>query len=139
VVYITNIIFMAMGFLPVLIEAGFAGLIYEIALFYTSNVIEEQASKVNPIFGKVLGLLIQTFAPRPGFKPKIVGEVAERADESALSDVLNFPGKDKSSLLNPESRGLDHVSEAELDAIMAKIPVFDDVIESHMGVTYKDV
>jgi len=26
-----------------------------------------------------------------------------------------------------------------LDAIMAKIPVFDDVIESHMGVTYKDV
>jgi hypothetical protein len=137
-VYVTNIIFMAMGFLPVLIEAGFAGLIYEIALFYTSNVVEEQASKVNPKFGKFLGLLIQTFAPRPSFKPKFVGEV-ERADKSALSDVLNFPGKDKSSFLNPENRGLDHLSEAELDGIMEEIPVFDDVIESHMGVTYGDV
>jgi hypothetical protein len=70
VVYITNIIFTAMGFLPVLIEAGFAGLVYEIALFYTSNVIEEQASKVDPKFGKVLGLLIQAFAPGLISNPK---------------------------------------------------------------------
>jgi hypothetical protein len=91
VVYITEIIFMAMGFLPVLIEAGFAGLIYEIAVFYASSKIEEQASKINPTFGKVLGLLIQTFAPRPNFKPKITTGVTERTDRTALNEVLTRP------------------------------------------------
>jgi hypothetical protein len=64
-------LFLIMGFIPVLIEAGFAGSIYEIALTYASSELEEQAAKVHPAFGIVLGLLIQTFAPRPNFKPQL--------------------------------------------------------------------
>ena len=94
VVHITELIFMAMGFLPVLIEAGFAGLIYEIAVAYVGDKIEEQAAKINPTFGKVLGFLIQTFAPRPNFKPKLKTDmVAEQADRTLLSEVYN-PSKD---------------------------------------------
>ena len=40
--YITNAIFLAMGFIPVLIEAGFAGLIYEVALTFVSNEVKSK-------------------------------------------------------------------------------------------------
>jgi hypothetical protein len=90
-VHITELIFMAMGFMPVLIEAGFAGLIYEIAVAYVGGKIEEQASKINPTFGKVLGILIQAFAPRPHFGPKVDASMVERADNTSLNEVLTKP------------------------------------------------
>jgi hypothetical protein len=91
VVYIVSAIFAAMGFIPVLIEEGFAGLIYEVILFYTTSKIEEQAEQINPVFAQVLGILLQTFAPRPNFKPKVVGPASVKRDANALSDVLNGP------------------------------------------------
>ena len=91
IVHITEFILLAIGFMPVLIEAGFAGLIFEIVLALASNEIENQASKIDPTFGKVLGFLLQAFAPRPNFKPKIDGSMVQSADRTALNEVLTRP------------------------------------------------
>jgi len=90
-VHVTQFILLAIGFMPVLIEAGFAGLIYEIAVALASDQIEKQASKINPAFGKVLGLLLQTFAPRPNFRPTIDDSMVQTADRTALNEVLTRP------------------------------------------------
>lgn len=95
IVIISQLIFMAMGFLPVLIESGFAGLIYEIVLFYSGNKLEEQIEKVSPTAAKIFGLTFMMFAPRPHFEPKMPG-IRENPrmvgrDNTGLSDVLNTP------------------------------------------------
>lgn len=68
--YITQGVFLTIGFLPVLVEFGFAGLIYEVALFYTGTKVEEKISEINPTLGKIVGFAFELFAPRPNFKPK---------------------------------------------------------------------
>lgn len=95
IVELTEIIFAAMGFIPVLIEVGFAGLIYELALTYVSGQVEDIASEVNPTFGKILGVLIQTFARRPNFKPRLRTDMLERADNTLLNDALQERATDK--------------------------------------------
>jgi hypothetical protein len=111
VVSITEAIFLIMGFIPVLIEAGFAGLIYEIALTYASSQLEEQAAKVHPAFGIVLGLLIQTFAPRPNFKPQLTSDVIEQSDRTGLSDVLDRGTKNRLSGPSVSDRGPREIIE----------------------------
>lgn len=108
-VYIVNAIFVAMGFIPVLIEEGFAGLIYEIILFYTTNKIQEQVEQINPVFAEVLGLLLQTFAPRPNLKPKVVEPPSLERDTSALHD--HFTG--------PKNRGVQDRATAEVNRATA--------------------
>lgn len=136
VVHLVEMIFLAMGFMPVLIEAGFAGLIYEVAVFYASGKVEEQASKIDPTFGKVLGLLLQTFTPRPHFKPSVVSGVVEKADRSALSETLNRQPLDRAVVDKAaafENRGIARLTEGETDAFVAGIRIEQDVLEMHAG------
>lgn len=136
VVHLVELIFLAMGFMPVLIEAGFAGLIYELAVFYASSKVEEQASKINPMFGKVLGLLLQTFTPRPNFKPSVVTGAVEKADRTMLSETLNVKPLDRSVADNAasiESRAVGHLSEAETNAFVAGIRIEEDILEMNAG------
>lgn len=107
-VYITQLVFTAMGFLPVFIEAGFAGLIYEVLVAYASEAVGEQAAKINETFGQFVSLALQIAAPRPHFKAQ-VKEVAVRRAEPVRADVSNPP----ESLT--ENRGLTDamVSDAE--------------------------
>jgi hypothetical protein len=136
VVDLVEMIFLAMGFMPVLIEAGFAGLIYEIALFYASSKVEEQASRINKTFGEVLGLLLQTFTPRPGFKPKVVSGAVKRADRSALSETLNVKPLDRSvadKAASMESRGIARLTEAETDVFVSGIRIEQDILEMNAG------
>jgi hypothetical protein len=71
-VYLSQGLFVALPFLPVFIKAGFAGLIYEIAVFYASQKVGEQAGKIHPVLGHVVALAGQIGVPRPNFKPKVV-------------------------------------------------------------------
>jgi len=79
VVYATNAMFLIMGFLPVFIQAGFAALLTEVIIYYGSTKLEEQAAKINPIFGKIVGLAAQILTPRPSHGPSIVGVEAAAA------------------------------------------------------------
>jgi hypothetical protein len=136
VVHLVEMIFLAMGFMPVLIEAGFAGLIYELAVFYASSEVEEQASKINPTFGKVLGLLLQTFTPRPNFKPSVVTGAVEKADRTALSETLNVKPLDRSvadKAASMEGRGIVRLTEAETDVFVAGIRIEQDILEMNAG------
>ena len=95
-----------------LIEAGFAGLIYEVALAYVGEKVEELASEIDPTFGKILGFLVQTLAHRPDFKPKFKTDIltrVDRADRTVLNDVLMTRATEKSFLnraVEPPSRAI---------------------------------
>ena len=119
VVEFTQLIFAAMGFMPVLIEAGFAGLIYELALNYVSGKVEEMASEIDPTFGKVLGFLIQTFAKRPDFSPKLRVEMLERADNSLLNDALHTSAIERPTF----DRGTNPINRAVDNSLASKPPL----------------
>ncbi|MBO9728699.1 MAG: hypothetical protein J7623_08685 [Chitinophaga sp.] len=96
-VIVTQLLFMALGFLPVLVESGFAAMIYEIALFYGSSKIEEQIARLSPTAAKIFGLVFMAVAPRKDFRPEVRG-VPENPrmtgpDNTGLSDVLNVSSK----------------------------------------------
>ncbi|MFT3926570.1 MAG: hypothetical protein QM778_28755 [Myxococcales bacterium] len=137
-VHLTQLMFMAMGFLPTLIEAGFVGLIYEIALTYTTGKLEEQLEKIDPTLAKILGLAIGLFAPRPHFGPKLKGaEVLEQADNSLLADTVNFKPKDRGihdNAASAENRGTGRLNDQELDEFMAKLEIGDEYVTNNMGV-----
>jgi len=78
IVYINQIIMMALPFLPVLIEGGFVALCYEIGLYIASVKVEELASKIDPTFGKLAGLAFQVVTPRPK-GPQINAGIADDA------------------------------------------------------------
>ncbi len=71
-IYIAQATFIAIGFLPTLVEAGFAGLVYEVGVYVGSIGVEEVVGKVNPTAGKVLGLLMQLLTPRKNLGPKVI-------------------------------------------------------------------
>jgi hypothetical protein len=139
IIHVTEFIFMAMGYLPVLIEAGFAGLIYEIAVNYASEKLEELVSKINPGLGTIVGLLAQIAAPRPSFKPKVVDptmKIVGRLDKTGLSDILNTAAKDKAILdssVNLESKGVGIPKTTELDKLISKISVGDEYATNNCG------
>jgi len=114
-VYITRLIFTAMGFLPVLIEAGFAGLIYEILVAYASEEVGKQAAKVNETFGEFVSLALQIVAPRPHFKPQ-VKEAATRV-ESVRSAVLNPANAETLT----ENRGLADARASDAERGIAEV------------------
>ncbi|MGA9519930.1 MAG: hypothetical protein WBV82_00620 [Myxococcaceae bacterium] len=107
VVYLTQAMFLITGFMLVLIEAGFAGLIREIIIYYASSKVEEQASKIHPLFGKIVGFAAMVLAPRPGPKglkgPAIEQEVPvfSSADAEALQGQRSF----KDMLASNEAEG----------------------------------
>jgi hypothetical protein len=137
IVQLTELMFLAMGFMPVLVQAGFAGLIYEVAFTYASGKLEEQLVKIDPVLGKVLGLAIGIFSPRPDFKPKLKTDWVEHADDSLLAQKLDFiPTKESvaDNGVSAERRGLGDLGAAEVDAFMARIEIHDDVIKFNSGV-----
>ncbi|MBZ5650806.1 MAG: hypothetical protein LAO18_10015 [Acidobacteriia bacterium] len=72
ITHVIEFMFMMMGFMPVLVEAGFAGLIQEILIAYASGKAEDVAAEINPTLGKVVGFAVQIVAPRKNFARKIV-------------------------------------------------------------------
>jgi hypothetical protein len=138
IVRLTELMFLAMGFLPVLIEAGFAGLIYEVAFTYATGKLEKQLEEIDPVLGSVLALAIGVFAPRPNFKPKLKTDpVVEPADSSLLAQKLNFKPADRSLVDNgvrAERRGTGELAAADVDALLARIEIGDDVIKFNSGV-----
>ncbi len=89
IVYVTQFLFAAVGFLPAFVEGGFAALLYEIVVYYGSTKVEEQAAKIHPLLGKVAGLATQILAPRPHFGPKINDVPVE--DEAFIIDSDQLP------------------------------------------------
>lgn len=88
IVYLTELMFKVIGFLPVFIHTGFAGLAYEIIVYYGSMKLEEQVSKINPILGKIVGLAAMLVTPRPNFGPKLKGvDAASMEAAGTLSRV----------------------------------------------------
>jgi hypothetical protein len=86
-VYVTQFQILIVVFLPVLIEGGFAALIYEVGIYFASIKVEEAVAKIDPTAGKVVGLLAQTFTPRPNFKPKVNVPAAEQATTVLVLDA----------------------------------------------------
>jgi hypothetical protein len=79
IVYLTQAMFLMMGFQWVFVEYGFAALIREVVIYYASTKVEHLASKADPTFGKILGLLFQVLSPRPKAAPKLVEAGTEQS------------------------------------------------------------
>ncbi|HEX2871776.1 MAG TPA: hypothetical protein VHP33_10975 [Polyangiaceae bacterium] len=152
-VHLTQLMFMAMGFMPVLIHAGFAGLMYEIAATYLTGKLEEQLAKVvDPRIAMILGLALNLFAPRPRFSPKLKVDAEDAAqltsnralteppitpqnrstvdalarDETGLGQVLNFkPNRAVQEEGSLANRAADELSDAELKAFVEPLEVWD--------------
>ena len=137
IVNLTQIMFMVMGFIPVLIEAGFVGLIYEIAKTFATEALEEQLAKVvDPKIAAIISLAINVFAPGPEFKPTLKGGFAGEMEESLLSEKLNVKSADaavENTAVNAETRGTGQLSDAETKAFLDRISVEDDVQTMHAG------
>lgn len=107
-IYIVQALLLMMGFMPVFIEAGFAGLIYEILVYYASVKTAEQAEKIHPYFGIVVGLATMALVPRPSFKRPVKGLTGDKdvpvlssADAEALQGKRSF----KDMLASHEAEG----------------------------------
>src|SRR5262249_18312726 len=85
-IYIAQALLLMMGFMPAFIEGGFAVLINEILISYASSKLEEQAERIHPIFGKLVGLAALALAPRPRFKTPVKG-LARDQEVSVLSSA----------------------------------------------------
>ena len=72
IIFVAAGMFVMMGFLPVFIEAGFAGVIYEVLVSFAADKVAQQASEIHPVFGVIVGLAAETLAPRPDFTAKVV-------------------------------------------------------------------
>jgi hypothetical protein len=79
IVYLTQAMFLMMGFAWVFVEYGFAALIREVVIYYASTKVEHLASKVDPTAGKILGLLFLVLSPRPKAAPKLVEAGTEQS------------------------------------------------------------
>jgi hypothetical protein len=72
-VYVANGLAIALPFLPVFIESGFAGLAYEIAVFWASQKIGDKVAGDYPFLSQLIALTLMVVAPRPNFRPKVFG------------------------------------------------------------------
>ena len=130
IITISAFIFAAMGFMPVLIEVGFAGLIYEILVAFASEKIGDEVGKINPTLGEFVTLALQIAAPRPHFGPKVKAAAAERADQTGLSDV--YAGKDASLV---ENRGTAETAASRKEARGTRGAANENLSESGAGAT----
>jgi hypothetical protein len=90
-VHVINGMFVAMGFMPALVEAGFAGLIREVLIFYAGGKLEEQGAKIHPAFGTILSIAADVVMPR-AHGPKVVEPVPTRVAGDAVQVVEHKAG-----------------------------------------------
>ena len=124
-VYVTKFMFEAMGFMPVLVEAGFAGLLQEVLISYVSGMAAEQAGKINPTLGQIVGLATMILAPRRNFKPKVVEPVDTRAIDSKGIDII-----ETKSGTATEAKATTQFDKSWLDRTTAEIEAKQGVAES---------
>ena len=110
IVYVVQGMFMMMGFMPAFVEAGFAGLIYEIATWYVSSKIGEQAAKIHPVFGHIVEFAAQIAMPRPKFGPKIVEPPSTTRFERPRIEIVERKG-----IPAEQARGVRQADSSWLD------------------------
>lgn len=137
IVQLTELMFMAMGFMPVLIQSGFAGLLFEIAATLATDKLEEKLEEIDPALAFLIATAIGIFGPRPNFRPKLKTDWDTAPPNGGLlAGKLNFTPRDRGLGRNgvtAESRALGDLGAAEVDALLAKFEIGDDVIKMNSG------
>ncbi|RAJ05216.1 hypothetical protein LX64_02370 [Chitinophaga skermanii] len=97
ILVLPELVLFAFGFLQAFVTAGFAGLIYEVVMFYVSSKIREQIEKMSPLAATIFDAIFAiAVPPKRSNKPTIKAPESPRAlkaDKTGLSDVLNTPTK----------------------------------------------
>lgn len=130
---VTQGVFLAIGFLPVLIESGFAGLIYEILVTLVADEVGDAASKVNPIFGQVVSNLIQIFTPRKQFGPKLKGLAELEAEQRGLTGGTLESG----AALADRATGTGTAVQSDVDQAINRLQLMDEYQQQWSGLSLR--
>ena len=133
ITHVVEIMFTMMGFMPVIVEAGFAGLIQEVLIAYASGKAEEVAAEINPTFGKIVGFALQIVAPRKSFAREVVEPPpSPRVPEKInILEVKSGRAIDSTGAKQANADWLDRAVESP----KPKIPERSNIVEAKAGKT----